>query len=66
MPVERAGLKGTRIGQAMISEQHGNYIVNLGGASARDVLALADLARERVRAATGIELELEIRVVGDD
>ena len=64
--VERAGLKGTRIGQAMISEQHGNYIVNLGGASARDVLALADLARERVRAATGIELELEIRVVGDD
>jgi UDP-N-acetylmuramate dehydrogenase len=64
--VERAGLKGARIGQAMISEQHGNYIINLGGASARDVLALTDLARERVRAVTGIELELEIRVVGDD
>ncbi len=64
--VEQAGLRGARIGQAMIAERHGNFIVNLGGASARDVLALADLARERVRVQTGIELELEIRVVGDD
>jgi UDP-N-acetylmuramate dehydrogenase len=63
--VEAAGLRGTRIGQAMISERHGNFIVNLGGAAARDVLALADLARERVRARTGIDLELEIRVVGE-
>ena len=64
--VDLVGLKGTQIGQAKISERHGNYIVNLGGARARDVLALADLARERVRAQTGIELELEIRVVGDE
>ncbi len=38
--VEQAGLKGTRIGNAMISAKHGNYIVNLGGARAADVLAL--------------------------
>ncbi len=64
--VERAGLKGTRIGNAMISSKHGNYIVNLGGARAADVLALVALARERVRDATGVELELEVKVVGED
>jgi len=64
--VELAGLKGTRMGNAMISAKHGNYIVNLGGARAADVLALVRLAQERVRATTGIDLELEIKVVGDD
>lgn len=64
--VERTGLKGTRIGNAMISAKHGNYIVNLGGARAADVLALVALARERVRDATGVALELEIKVVGED
>jgi UDP-N-acetylmuramate dehydrogenase len=63
--VESVGLKGERAGNAMISPKHGNYIVNLGGARAADVLALVALARERVRAATGIELELEIRVIGE-
>ena len=64
--VELAGLKGTRIGNAMISAKHGNYIVNLGGARAADVLALVRLAQERVRATAGIDLDLEIKVVGDD
>jgi UDP-N-acetylmuramate dehydrogenase len=64
--VEQAGLKGTRIGGAMISEKHGNFIVNLGGARARDVLALVDAARTRVRELTGVELELEVRVIGQD
>ncbi len=64
--VEAAGVKGTRIGGAMISAKHGNFIVNLGGARAADVLALVELARERVRTTTGILLELEIRVVGED
>jgi UDP-N-acetylmuramate dehydrogenase len=63
--VESVGLKGTRMGNAMISSKHGNYIVNLGGARAADVLTLVDLAQERVRAATGIHLELEITVVGE-
>jgi UDP-N-acetylmuramate dehydrogenase len=64
--VEAAGVKGTRIGGAKISEKHGNFFVNLGDARAADVLALVALARERVRATTGVDLELEIRVVGDD
>ena len=64
--VEQAGLKGRRIGNAMISTKHANYIVNLGGARAADVLALAALARERVREVTGIDLTLEIKVVGDE
>jgi UDP-N-acetylmuramate dehydrogenase len=64
--VEEAGIKGTRIGGAMISEQHGNFIINLGGALATDVLALASLAQERVQAESGIRLEMEIQVIGDD
>ena len=64
--VEAAGVKGTRIGGAKISEKHGNFFVNLGDARAADVLALVALARERVRQTSGIDLELEIRVVGDD
>jgi UDP-N-acetylmuramate dehydrogenase len=64
--VEIAGLKGTRIGGAMISEKHGNFIINLGDARAADVLALISLMQDRVRAATGIHLELEIRAIGDD
>jgi UDP-N-acetylmuramate dehydrogenase len=64
--VEAAGLKGARIGGAEISGKHGNYIVNLGWATAADVLALVGLAQERVLAATGVPLELEIRVVGED
>lgn len=64
--VDAAGVKGTRIGGAMISEKHGNFFVNLGDARAADVLALVALARERVRATAGIDLELEIRVLGED
>lgn len=62
--IEAAGLKGTRIGNAEIAARHANYIINLGGASSDDVLRLIDLARERVLAMTGIELELEIQIVG--
>lgn len=62
--IEAAGLKGTRIGNAEIAVRHANYIINLGGASSDDVLRLIDLARERVLTMTGIELELEIQIVG--
>ena len=51
--IEQAGLKGARVGGAEISPVHANFIVNLGGASADDVLALIELARERVRSADG-------------
>ncbi|WP_288433806.1 UDP-N-acetylmuramate dehydrogenase [uncultured Deinococcus sp.] len=53
--MDEAGLKGTRVGAAMIAPEHANFIVNLGGASAADVHALLDLARERV----GVPMELE-------
>jgi len=64
--VEQAGLKGTRVGGAMISPKHGNFIVNLGGARAADVLALVALAQRRVQETAGVALELEIQVIGGD
>ena len=64
--IEGSGLKGLRRGNAQISPKHANFIVNLGGATANDVLSLIDLAREIVRQEMGIELELEIQVVGEE
>lgn len=64
--VEAANLKGTRIGGAQISEIHGNFIVNRGDATARDVKALIDLVRSTVRDRFGIDLELEVELVGWD
>jgi UDP-N-acetylmuramate dehydrogenase len=63
--IEAAGLKGKRIGGAMISGVHGNFIVNTGGAGSDDVLRLVEIARRKVYESAGIELELEIRVVGE-
>ncbi len=63
--IEETGLKGKKIGGAMISPKHANYIVNTGGATANDVLALMEMAKKKVRAETGIELEPELKVVGD-
>jgi len=63
--LEACGLKGERIGGAAFSEQHANFIVNLGGARAEDVRALMDLARRKVRQMTGVSLEPEIRLVGE-
>ena len=62
--IEAAGLKGKRIGGAMISPKHANFIVNVGGATAGDILTLMGLARERVLEQTGIQLEPEIRIAG--
>jgi UDP-N-acetylenolpyruvoylglucosamine reductase len=63
--VDELGLKGTRVGGAVISEVHGNFIVNEGGARADDVLRLIALVQERARAARGIELEPELEIVGE-
>ena len=62
--IEEAGLKGKRIGGAMISDKHANFIVNAGGAKAGDILALMELAQYKVKEKLGIELEPELRVVG--
>ena len=63
--IDQVGLRGHRIGNAQISGQHTNFFLNLGGASAADVLALMDLARSRVRERFGIEMENEVAVVGE-
>ncbi len=62
--IEAAGLKGTRLGGAEISPLHANFIVNRGGATARDVLGLIDKARAEVRRSSGVRLETEVRIVG--
>ncbi len=64
--IDQAGLKGTRHGNAEISTRHANYIVNLGGASSSDVLALIEQARSSVLQQSGVALELEIQLVGCD
>lgn len=61
--VEHVGLKGTKVGQAEISPVHGNFIVNLGGATAADVQSLIEQAKQKVYDTYGYELEEEIYIV---
>ncbi len=63
--IEAAGLKGHQIGRAQLSPRHANFIVNLGGARAADILALIALARATVRERFSVELELEIELRGE-
>ena len=63
--IDQCGLKGTRVGDAEISTVHANFFVNLGQATASDVKALIDLAQQRVKEKFGIELELEIELLGE-
>jgi UDP-N-acetylmuramate dehydrogenase len=62
--VEAAGLKEKQIGRAQISAKHGNFIVNLGGASAKDVRQLMELARAEVQAKFGVDLIPEVKLLG--
>jgi UDP-N-acetylmuramate dehydrogenase len=63
--IDQVGLRGHRIGDAAISPKHTNFFINAGHARAADVKALIDLARERVMARFGLELELEVALVGE-
>lgn len=63
--VEAAGLKGAQVGDAQVSEKHGNFIVNQGEATAKDVLALIRKVRAQVARKTGTKLELELKLVGE-
>jgi len=63
--VDELGLKGTRVGGAFVSAEHGNFIVNDGTATAQDVLELIEMIRNRARAQRGIDLETEVEIVGD-
>jgi UDP-N-acetylmuramate dehydrogenase len=62
--VEAAGLKEKQIGRAQISAKHGNFIVNLGGASAEDIRQLMELARAEVQAKFGVDLIPEVKLLG--
>ena len=62
--VDELGLKGTRVGGAFVSAEHGNFIVNDGTATARDVLELIEIIRQRARAERKIELETEVEIIG--
>jgi UDP-N-acetylmuramate dehydrogenase len=60
--IDKAGLKGTRIGKAVISEKHANFIIAEQGCKSRDVMQLIDLVRKKVKEQFGTELELEIEI----
>jgi UDP-N-acetylmuramate dehydrogenase len=63
--IEEAGLKGFKMGQAMVSDRHANFIINLGKASAQEVIQLMELVEKRIYEEKGISLEREVRVVGE-
>lgn len=63
--IDQAGLRGYRIGEAQVSPKHTNFFLNVGRGRAADVRALIDLARQRVRERFGLDLELEIALVGE-
>ncbi len=61
--IEDAGLKGKRVGDAVISNKHANFIINMGNARGRDVLTLIEIAEETVKNKFGVKLEREVIVV---
>jgi UDP-N-acetylenolpyruvoylglucosamine reductase len=63
--IDELGLKGTRVGGAYVSAEHGNFLVNDGTATARDVLELIEVIQRRVLLERGIKLETEVEIVGE-
>ncbi|MBT6117380.1 MAG: UDP-N-acetylenolpyruvoylglucosamine reductase, partial [Rhodospirillaceae bacterium] len=63
--IERAGCRGIRRGDAMVSEKHCNFLINTGSATAYDIERLGEEVRRRVRDETGVELEWEIQRLGE-
>jgi UDP-N-acetylenolpyruvoylglucosamine reductase len=64
--IDELGLKGTRVGGAVVSAEHGNFIVNDGNATARDVLELIAILKAKTKALRGIELQTEVEIIGED
>jgi UDP-N-acetylenolpyruvoylglucosamine reductase len=64
--VDELGLKNTSVGAARVSEIHGNFIVNDGGAKAADVLALIQKIKETAQAERGITLHTEVEIIGQE
>jgi len=63
--IEAAGLKGTRVGQLEVCPVHTNYLINHGGGTAKDALTLIEHVKETVLAKLGVELEMEVKVMGE-
>jgi UDP-N-acetylenolpyruvoylglucosamine reductase len=63
--IDELGLKGTRVGGAMVSMEHANFIVNDGTATARDVLELIEVLKQKARAQRGIKLHTEVEIMGE-
>ncbi len=63
--VDELGLKGARVGGAVVSAEHGNFIINDGAATARDVLELIEILKAKAKAARGIELQTEVEIMGE-
>ncbi|KXG74643.1 UDP-N-acetylmuramate dehydrogenase [Thermotalea metallivorans] len=64
--IEDAGLKGVRIGDAQVSELHSGFVVNVGSATAEDVIHLMKLVQKVVRDQFGVELHPEVRIIGEE
>lgn len=64
--IETAKLKGRSVGDAQVSDKHANFIVNLGKATAKDVLALMEIVKQAVLETHGVRLEPEIKIIGED
>lgn len=64
--IDKTGLKGLRVGGAMVSKKHAGFVVNTGGATAQDVLNLIEEVRRRVCEAHGITLSPEVRIIGEE
>src|SRR4029077_3841462 len=64
--IDELGLKGLRIGDAVVSDVHGNFIVNQGAATASEVMELIGKIQAEAREKRGIELETEVQIVGED
>jgi UDP-N-acetylenolpyruvoylglucosamine reductase len=64
--IDELGLKGSRVGGAVVSQEHGNFIVNDGRATARDVLELVSMLQAKAKAARGVELQTEVEIIGED
>jgi len=63
--IDICGLKGLRVGKACVSEKHANFIINEGGASAGEIEQLIKLVQQRVKKQTGVNLEPEVRIIGE-
>ena len=57
---------GAKVGGAIISQEHGNFLVNAGGATAKDVLELIGILRAKAKAERGIDLHTEVEIIGEE